>query len=66
MNRELLYNYIYKYRLMDEIKNIYFKFFPDGKEREKWPKITYLCIKPVWIRFSDFKNPVPDIYELTF
>lgn len=35
-------------------KPLYFKAFPAGKEREKWPGIAYFLIKPKWARFSDF------------
>ena len=39
------------------MKEIYFDTFTDGKEREKWDDISYICIEPKWIRYSDFREP---------
>lgn len=36
------------------LKPIYLAAFPDGVEREAWPGITYLRVRPHWARFSDF------------
>jgi general stress protein 26 len=46
-------------------KTIYFRQWPDGREREAWPTITYFRVKPRWIRHSDFSAPPPRILELT-
>lgn len=44
----------------------YFKAFPEGKERStQWKDICYLVVDPVWIRFSDFVEPVR-IEEMRF
>jgi general stress protein 26 len=45
-------------------KEIYFRKWPDGREREAWPNITYFKIRPRWIRHSDFSQPPPRIVEL--
>ena len=42
----------------------YLRTFPDGRERQKWPGITYVCVAPHWLRFSDFSGAVPHIVEL--
>jgi uncharacterized protein YhbP (UPF0306 family) len=47
-----------------EAKEIYFSKWPDGREREAWPNITYFKIRPRWIRHSDFSRPPPRIIEL--
>jgi Pyridoxamine 5'-phosphate oxidase len=39
---------------LEACKRIYFEAWPDGPEREKWPDIAYVRIRPHWIRFSDF------------
>ena len=36
------------------LKQIYLAAFPDGVERESWPGITYVRVRPRWARFSDF------------
>ena len=30
----------------------------EGKDREKWNDISYICIEPKWIRYSDFNEPM--------
>src|SRR5262249_8111144 len=35
-----------------EAKAAYFRKWPDGRERERWPNITYFKIRPRWIRHS--------------
>lgn len=46
------------------LKQAYFERFPDGLERESWPDITYLRVKPTWVRFSDFTTTPPLIVEI--
>jgi len=42
---------------LDELLEIYFNVFPDGKERkENWNDIAYFCVEPRWIRYSNFNN----------
>jgi hypothetical protein len=43
------------------LKAIYLERFPEGREREAWPGITYFRARPGWIRFSDFRGAVPHI-----
>lgn len=47
-------------RLVD----LYLSVFPDGKERQSWPGLTYFRVKPRWLRYSDFTTNPPDILEL--
>jgi len=35
-------------------KQVYFAARPDGPERETWPNIGYVRVRPRWVRFSDF------------
>ncbi len=35
------------------LKQLYFESFPDGRDREAWPGLTYIRARPVWIRFRD-------------
>ena len=46
-----------------ELKRLYVATFPDGADREAWPGIAYLRVKPVWIRYSDFSADPPQIEE---
>lgn len=43
---------------------LYFGLFPEGRERLKWPHITYIRARPTWIRFSDYNRNPPVIAEL--
>lgn len=36
------------------LKRVYYAAWPDGPARESWPGITWVRVKPRWIRFSDF------------
>ena len=45
-------------------KRAYFEACPDGPEREKWPDIAYVRVRPRWIRFSDFGQTPARIEEL--
>jgi hypothetical protein len=46
---------------LERVKQLYFERFPDGREREAWPGITYFRVRPVWVRFSDFSGAAPQI-----
>jgi uncharacterized pyridoxamine 5'-phosphate oxidase family protein len=51
----------------DELKHyqqIYFAKWPDGPTRLTWEGITYIVVKPAWIRFSDFLATPPRIGEI--
>jgi hypothetical protein len=41
----------------------YFKAWPDGPARMSWPGIVYFVVRPVWIRYSDFGQTPPLIFE---
>lgn len=45
------------------VKETYFAKFPDGRERESWPGLTYFRVRPTWIRFSDFGGDAPVVHE---
>ena len=48
---------------LQRLKGIYFGVFPDGREREKWPGMTYFRVTPVWIRYSNYNVNPPEIVE---
>jgi general stress protein 26 len=51
---------------LEELKKIYFAAFPDGPTRLSWPGITYVRVKPQWVRYSDFTVEPPAISERSF
>jgi len=50
---------------LDACKQAYFAVWPDGRERETWPDIAYIRVRPRWVRHSDFNGMPPRIAELT-
>src|SRR6185503_6296302 len=51
---------------LDQLKEQYFVRFPDGRDRQSWPGITYRRARPRWLRFSNVTTTPPKIAELTF
>ena len=49
---------------LNELLNVYFQSFPDGRERQSWPDIAYVVIDVSWVKYSDFATSV--IKEATF
>jgi general stress protein 26 len=45
------------------LQELYFESFPDGRDRQGWPGITYIRARPTWIRYSDFSWDPPEIVE---
>jgi general stress protein 26 len=48
---------------LSRLKAVYFEVYPDGVERLRWEGITYVRVRPHWIRYSDFR-PGGSILEL--
>jgi pyridoxine/pyridoxamine 5'-phosphate oxidase len=51
---------------LERLRQVYFTAFPDGPTRLSWPGITYVRVKPAWIRYSDFSRDHPLITEHAF
>lgn len=51
---------------LDRLKDAYFSVFPDGRDRQSWQGITYVRVRPIWMRFSDFTSDPPEIVEFDF
>jgi uncharacterized protein YhbP (UPF0306 family) len=51
---------------LEQLKGRYFLRFPDGRDRQSWPGIIYLRVRPRWLRFSNFSTTPPEIVEFTF
>lgn len=48
------------------LQAVYFAKWPDGPDRLLWHDITYIAVRPHWIRYSDFSAKPPLIEELVF
>ena len=48
---------------LERLQQVYFVAFPDGPSRLSWTGITYVRVKPTWIRYSDFRSEPPIIEE---
>lgn len=51
---------------LEHLQELYFRRFPEGRERLAWPGLIYFLARPTWIRFSDFTRTPPEITELSF
>lgn len=49
---------------LESLQELYFRAFPDGRDRLSWPGITYIRVKPQWLRYSDYRTDPPIIVEL--
>ena len=47
-------------------KEVYFRKWPDGPDRQDWPGLTYFLVRPLWIRYSDYDRRPPYIIEREF
>ena len=50
---------------LDRLLALYFATFPDGRERQAWPGITYFRVTPTWLRYSNYAADLPQIVELS-
>lgn len=51
---------------LEPYREIYFRSWPDGRERMNWPGLVYFLVRPKWIRFSDFDQRPAFIQEFRF
>ena len=52
---------------LQELLEIYFRVFPDGKGRkENWKNIAYFYVEPKWMRYSNFSSTTPQVEEFQF
>lgn len=49
----------------DRLTQTYYAVYPDGRDRLSWPGLTYVRVRPQWIRYSDFGLPTPLVVEFT-
>lgn len=45
-------------------QELYFSAWPDGRDRMHWNGMTYIVVRPKWLRLSDFDQRPPLIEEL--
>ena len=45
------------------LTELYYRIFPDGRDRLSWPGLTYFRTKPTWLRYSDYNQNPPQILE---
>lgn len=50
---------------LERCRGVYFAVWPDGADRLPWLGITHFCIKPVWLRYSDFDQSPPLVVEMS-
>lgn len=48
---------------LERCLELYFARFPEGRFRRSWPGITYVRVRPTWLRYSDYSGAKPRILE---
>jgi ribosomal protein S18 acetylase RimI-like enzyme len=48
---------------LEALKQVYYAAYPDGPTRLTWPGLTYVRVRPTWIRDSDYNARPPEIIE---
>jgi len=46
-------------------KAAYFQAWPECREHLNWPGLAYFVVSPTWIRYSDYGQSPPEIFEFT-
>lgn len=44
---------------LERLMQLYCATFPQGSERRAWPGMTYVRVRPSWLRYSDFSGAPP-------
>jgi general stress protein 26 len=47
-------------------KNAYFETYPDGRGRESWVDITYIAVRPTWMRYCDYNSDGVGVVEYDY
>ena len=50
---------------LERARELYFEWFPDGRDRLQWPGVIHVRVRPIWIRYSNFNIQPPDIVEFS-
>jgi general stress protein 26 len=48
---------------LDALCDVYYRCFPEGKQRISWQGLVYVRVRPTWLRYSDFNLSPADIRE---
>jgi hypothetical protein len=51
---------------LTRLRELYFRRFPDGRDRLAWRGLIHVRVRPRWLRYSDFNQSPPVIVELGF
>ena len=49
--------------VLDRYLEVYFAVFPDGRDRQTWPGMTYFVVRPKWVRYCNYTQRPPEIRE---
>jgi hypothetical protein len=51
---------------LQRLQAIYFEAFPQGRARLEWPDIAYVRVRPVWLRYNDYRKKPAVMKEIDF
>jgi nitroimidazol reductase NimA-like FMN-containing flavoprotein (pyridoxamine 5'-phosphate oxidase superfamily) len=43
---------------LEHLRPVYYAVWPEGPQREHWAGITWFVLRPLWLRYSDYNQPV--------
>jgi tRNA (adenine37-N6)-methyltransferase len=49
---------------LERLQRVYFAAYPDGVVRQAWKGITYVRVRPSWVRYSDYRGTEARVVEL--
>lgn len=50
---------------LERLQSAYFSVYPECRPHLTWPGITYIRVRPAWIRYSDYNVSPPQIVEFS-
>lgn len=51
-------------RELERLQRVYLAVYPDGAARQHWEGITYVRVRPTWVRYSDFRPGSERVVEI--
>jgi general stress protein 26 len=50
---------------LERLVEVYYRAYPDGRDRRNWPGLIYIRVRPTWIRYSDYNVSPAQIVEFS-
>ena len=50
---------------LERVRELYFRVYPDGRQRLDWAGLIHVRARPTWLRYSDFDTSPAIVLEFT-